>query len=345
MFDRMSKDKVQELHFCQKGPMRAVVALHNLRQGPALGGCRFIHYDSDQDAIDDAIRLAKGMSYKAALAGVPQGGGKSVIMLPDEPFDRKELFSEFGRFVDSLGGRYITAMDSGTSVDDMDAIRTHTQNVASSSNFGDPSPTTAVGVALGLHTAVEHVFSRPIKGLTVAIQGLGHVGMALAQSLYKEGAKLIVCDVNEEKVQWAHKNLGAKVVSIHEIYSQPCDVFSPCGLGASINDNSIKQLQCKVVAGCANNQLANENMGLELHKKGILYAPDYVINSGGLIYASSRFRGLTDAKIEHQVHRLKDTLDKIFILSKQKDLPSHIIADEMAEQVLYGEHEDVREAI
>ncbi|EAT10993.1 amino acid dehydrogenase [Bermanella marisrubri] len=345
MFDLMSQDKVQELHFSSNGPLKAIIALHNLRQGPALGGCRFIRYQNETQAIDDAIRLAKGMSYKAALAGVPQGGGKSVIMMPEGDFDRAELFSLFGKFINSLNGSYITAMDSGTSVSDMDIIRRQTPFVASSSNIGDPSPTTAKGIVLGLAEAVEQAFNQSVQGLTVAIQGLGHVGMVLAESLHQQGAKIIVCDVDEQKVDYAVKHFDAKAVSVNEIYSQQCDVFSPCGLGLSINDNTIKQLKCKVIAGCANNQLAHDGLGQQLHDLGILYTPDYVINSGGLIYASSNFRGLSLDKIDHQVLKLKDTLNKIFILSKQKNIPTQVIADEMAEHVLYGNDTTMQEAI
>jgi len=311
---------------------------------PTIPRRHCVHQNESQ-AIDDAIRLAKGMSYKAALAGVPQGGGKSVIMLPEGDFDRKELFSLFGKFVDSLNGRYITAMDSGTNVSDMDIIRRQTPFVASSSNIGDPSPTTSKGIILGLNEAVEQAFNQSVKGLTVAIQGLGHVGMVLAESLHQQGAKLIVCDVDEQKVDYAVKHFNAKAVSVNEIYSQQCDVFSPCGLGLSINDNTIKQLKCKVIAGCANNQLAHDSLGQQLHDMGILYTPDYVINSGGLIYASSSFRGLSQDKIDHKVSSLKDTLNKIFILSKQKDIPTQIIADEMAEHVLYGNDNNMQEAI
>lgn len=348
MFSRMHTQSVQELHFCQKESLNAVIALHNLRLGPALGGCRFIEYDSEMDAIEDAIRLAKGMSYKAALARVPQGGGKAVIMKPKGEFDRELLFKQFGQFVESLGGRYISAMDSGTQVSDMDVMHTQTMYVGSSSNIGDPSPSTAHGMLLGIETAVRFLMNRSLKNITVAIQGLGHVGFALAAHLHEAGCKLIVCDVDDSKTQLAARAFSATVVNVDDIYLQTCDVFSPCGLGGAINDDTISKLNCKIIAGCANNQLAHDGLALTLHEMGILYAPDYVINSGGLVFASSCYRGMSHQEIEREVHKLKDTLNKIFVLSKKKNAPCNFIANEMAEQILYGEsqHSDwIQEAV
>ncbi len=336
MFSNMHAQSVQELHFCQQGSLNAVVAIHNLRLGPALGGCRFIEYDSDLAAIEDAMRLAKGMSYKAALARVPQGGGKSVIMKPKGQFDREALFKQFGQFIESLGGRYITAMDSGTNVSDMDILRSQTTYVSSSSNIGDPSPTTAHGMFLGIETAVRFLMNQSLKGVIVAIQGLGHVGFALAAQLHEAGCQLIVSDMDRDKTQLAERAFNAKVVPVNEIYQQHCDVFSPCGLGGVLNDQTIHKLNCKIVAGCANNQLSHDGIAQSLHDMGILYAPDYVINSGGLIFASSSYRGLSAKQIEHEVNKLKDTLDKVFVLSKQKNMSTNVIANNMAEHILYG---------
>ncbi len=346
MFTDMRSHDVQELHFFNDGDFHAVIALHNLKLGPALGGCRFIEYDSDADAITDAMRLAKGMSYKAALARVPQGGGKAVIMKPKGVFNRDSIFKKFGQAVQSLDGRYITAMDSGTTVDDMDIIRSQSLYVSSASHIGDPSPTTAKGVALGVVAAVQFKLNKKITGLTVAIQGLGNVGFALAEYLYKAGAKLIVCDVDSEKTKAAEHAFHAKVVPVSDIYDQDCHVFSPCGLGGVINEQTIQRLKCSIIAGCANNQLSEERIGELLHQQNILYAPDYVINSGGLIFASSRFRNLKQAYIDHEVVRLRDTLNQIFILSHQKDKPCNVIANEMAEHILYeGGHSMILEAV
>lgn len=337
MFSSMHAHSVQELHFCQKESLNAVVALHNLRLGPALGGCRFIEYSSEQDALEDAMRLAKGMSYKAALARVPHGGGKAVIMKPHGEFDREHLFKLFGQFVETLGGRYISAMDSGTQVSDMDIMRAQTTFVSSSSNIGDPSPSTAHGMLLGIECAVRFQMNQSLSGVTVAIQGLGHVGFALAAYLHEAGCKLIVCDVDTQKTQLAAQSFNAKVVAVDEIYTQHCDVFSPCGLGGAINDATIKTLNCKIIAGCANNQLAHDGLANTLHQMGILYAPDYVINSGGLVFASSCYRGMNRAQINSEIQKLKDTLNKIFVLSKHKNISCHLIANEMAEQIIYGE--------
>lgn len=346
MFSDMRSHDVQQLHMFNNGDFHAVIALHNLKLGPALGGCRFIEYNNEQDAIIDAMRLAKGMSYKAALARVPQGGGKAVIMKPNKGFDREDIFKQFGQAVQSLEGKYITAMDSGTTVDDMDVIRSQSLFVSSSSQIGDPSPTTAKGVAMGLAAAVQFKFNRKLSGLTVAVQGMGNVGFALAEYLYKAGAKLVVCDVDDNKTKMAAHAFNAKVVSPNEIYDEECDVFSPCGLGGVINEQTLERFKCNIIAGCANNQLSSEKVGVELHKRDILYAPDYVINSGGLIFASSKFRNLKQTYIDHEVMRLRDTLNQIFILSKQKDKPCNEVANEMAEHILFeGGHSMILEAV
>lgn len=337
MFSNMHTHGVQELHVCQQGPLNAVVALQNLRLGPALGGCRFIEYDCELNAIEDAMRLARGMSYKAALARVPHGGGKAVIMRPKGEFDRHELFKLFGQFIQSLGGRYITAMDSGTTVSDMDILASQTAFVSSSSNIGDPSPTTAHGMFLGIQCAVHFLTGQSLQGLTVAIQGLGHVGWRLAQQLHSQGCHLIVCDIDEAKTQKAQQQFSAKVVSINDIYQQSCDVFSPCGLGGVLNKTSVSQLNCKIIAGCANNQLEHDAVAQEIHDKNILYVPDYVINSGGLVFASSSYRGMNGQQIQHEVNKLKDTLEKIFVLAKQKNIATNVIANQMAEKILYGD--------
>ncbi len=346
MFSEMHNHTVHELHLCHNDQLNAVISIHNLRLGPALGGCRFIEYVDENAAIKDAMLLAKGMSYKAALAHVPQGGGKVVVMKPKGEFDRQKLFRQLGQFIHGLSGRFITAMDSGATVQDMDSIRTQTPYVASSANIGDPSPATAQGVVLGIISALHFKNQHSLKGVRVAIQGLGHVGFALAEYLYLAGAKLTVCDIDAKKSKMAERAFNAKVVALEDIYKQECDIFSPCGLGGILNEKNIEALNCSIVAGCANNQLASDDMGQLLHDSNILYAPDYVINSGGLIFASARYNGLKQEHIDHQIFKLKDTLDKIFILSKTKKVACHAIANEMAEHILYGpEHDSMMEAI
>lgn len=337
MFAQMKAAALSELHFCEHGDLHAVIAIHNTRLGPALGGCRILPYQSEAAAIADAIKLAKGMSYKAALAGVPQGGGKAVIMEPEGDYDRETLFREFGRFVNSLGGRYITAMDSGTEVEDMDAIRLTSPYVSSSSNIGDPSPSTAMGVALGISIAAQFQLHKSLDQLSVAIQGLGHVGMDLAKRLHLAGARLVVSDIDSDKTDFARQYFNACVVDVDDIFHADVDVLAPCGLGGVLNQHSIPRLQCAIVAGCANNQLMNEAAGDALADEGILYAPDYVINSGGLIYCSTRYHGGNQAQVDSNIQRLGQTLLHIFSEARQHKVASHRVANNLAERILYGE--------
>ncbi len=333
MFEMMKEASLQELHFRCNDNLQAIIAIHSTALGPALGGCRFVEYDNTESAVRDAVRLATGMSYKAAMAGVPHGGGKSVIMKP-KSFDRKRLFEIFGDFVNELGGRYITAMDSGTEVADMDIIKSVTPYVASSSNIGDPSPYTAQGVVQGIKAAVEVKLKSEIKGLTIAIQGLGHVGYAMAEMLHSLGAKLIVADVDPNKVKKAVDELGAKETSVGEILFQKCDVLAPCGLGGVINADTVNKLHCQIIAGCANNQLDTKDLGDHLYKKGILYSPDYVINSGGLIFASCRYHEHSDEEALTKIDHLYETLKELFERSAADQIAPHLLADHMAEEKL-----------
>lgn len=316
--------------------LRAIIAIHNTNLGPALGGCRFIEYPNIDIAIYDAMRLARGMSYKAALVGLPLGGGKSVILKPKQPFDRRAYFHGFGKFVNELNGRYITALDSGTELADMDIIHQHTPHVASLSKYnGDPSPSTAQGVLMGIQAAV--CFKRQndhLRGLKIAIQGLGHVGMHLAQLLHQHGAQLIVADVNPANVDKATKEFGARPVSTDEILRVECDVFSPCALGGVLNDRSIPELQTSMIAGAANNQLAHSYHGQMLHDKGILFAVDYVINAGGLIYAASKYLTHDDAQVKEKIIGIKTVMLDIFSRSKLEDKPTNIIADLQAQEII-----------
>ena len=316
--------------------MKAIVAIHNTKLGPALGGCRFIHYPSTTNAILDAMRLARGMSYKAALVNLPLGGGKSVIIEPQQPYDRTAYMHSFGKFVNDLGGRYITALDSGTQLSDMDIIAEHTPYVASlSSHNGDPSPSTAKGIICGIQAAVAFKLGRQdLSGLHIAIQGLGHVGFLIARHLHELGAKLTVADIAPSQVARAVKELGATAVSTDDIHKIPCDVFSPCALGAIINDVSIHELQTTIVSGAANNQLAHSYHGQQLHDKGILYSPDYVINAGGLIFAASKYLHTPEARVNEQINGIGTTLQQIFIRSASENRPVSDIADTMAKEKL-----------
>lgn len=327
-----------DLHFKvdKETGMKAIIAIHSTKLGPALGGCRFIEYDNSVSAINDAMRLARGMSYKAASVNLPLGGGKAVIIKPSVPYDREGYMRSFGRFVNDLNGRYITALDSGTQLSDMDIIVQQTPYVASlSSHNGDPSPSTALGVVRGIQAAVEFKFGKDsLQGLHVAIQGLGHVGYLLASHLHELGANLTVTDIDPAAVERAVKEFGAKAVSTEDIHKVSCDVFSPCALGAIINDISIKQLQTSIIAGAANNQLAHTYHGQMLHEKGILYAADYVINAGGLIFAASKYLHTPEHLVAHQIDGIRTSLLEIFTRSQQKNLPTSEIADILAQEKL-----------
>ncbi|HET8705577.1 MAG TPA: Glu/Leu/Phe/Val dehydrogenase dimerization domain-containing protein, partial [Pseudomonadales bacterium] len=274
MFETLDHARVAEIH-CKSDPhthLHAIIAIHNTRLGAALGGCRFIPYRNDEAALQDAVRLARGMSYKAALAGVPQGGGKAVIMRPPGNFDRALLFKTFGEFVEDLGGRYITAIDSGTTLADMDCVASKTHHVTGSLRDGlDPSPMTALGVFEGIKAAVKFRLGQlHLRGIVVAIQGLGNVGWALAELLHEAGAKLILSDIDESKLLSAKDRFKAKIVAHDQIIAERCDIFAPCALGSVINDKSILQLKCQIIAGSANNQLDRPEHGDELHRMSIL---------------------------------------------------------------------------
>ena len=311
--------------------MRAIVAIHNTKLGPALGGCRFVTYANNYQAILDAMRLARGMSYKSALAGLPLGGGKSVILKPNISYDRSAYFHRFGEFVQSLNGQYITAMDSGTELKDMDIISQHTSYVASTSNYGDPSPYTVHGVLLGIQAAVLFKLDKDrLDGLHVAIQGLGHVGYELAGLLHQQGVRLSVADTNPSIVARAVSAFGATAVSVELIHSVPCDVYAPCALGAIINDVSINDLQTTIIAGAANNQLAHTRHAAILQQKGILYAPDYVINAGGVIYAASQYLQTSNFEMQEKIDNIYQTLITIFKRSSEEKQTTSAIADQIA---------------
>lgn len=327
-----------ELHFKvdPETGMKAIIAIHNTKLGPALGGCRFIEYPSTHMAIYDAMRLARGMSYKSAIANLPLGGGKSVIIKPHQTFNRDAYFHRFGKFVQELNGRYITALDSGTELSDMDIIVQHTPYVASlSQDHGDPSFSTARGVLRGIEAAVLYKLNKNnLNGLHIAIQGLGHVGHHLAKNLHQLGAQLSVADINPLRTEFAAKEYGAKIVSIADIHKIPCDVYVPCALGAIINDKSINEFQTPVIAGAANNQLAHTYHGQLLHDKGILYAPDYVINAGGVIFAAGKYFKHEDHVVTENIDRIGNSLLRIFERSTQANKPTSQIADLIAAEIL-----------
>lgn len=331
--------------------LKAIIAIHSTALGPALGGCRFIEYNTIEDAITDAIRLARGMSYKAAITGVPTGGGKAVIIKPSSIKDKEAFFAQFGQFVEQLGGKYITAMDSGTSLAEMDIIAKHTKHVASLTaentlSHGDPSPYTAYGVLRGIQAAVEYKLNKnSLQDIRVAIQGVGNVGIDLAARLHKHGAKLIVADVNEQALKHCAQEFNAQVVSTNEIHSVDCEVFAPCALGASINDNTIDQIKAPVIAGSANNQLAMKEHGSRLHNKGILYAPDYVINAGGLVFAHALYANLGEHQALDQIENIYHSLLDIFEQSVQNNIPTSEISDQIARKKIREAQNKVNQGV
>jgi leucine dehydrogenase len=313
---------------------RGLIAVHNTTLGPALGGTRYWKYASEEEAVIDALRLAKGMTYKAAVAGLSLGGGKSVVMVPDGPVDREAIFRAHGRMVESLKGRYITAEDVGTSPVDMDYIHLETTHVVGlQGRSGDPSPVTAHGVYMGMKASAKwKLGSDDLAGRTVAVQGCGHVGYYLCQYLAGEGAKLVVTDIAREKVDRIVAEFGARAVKPDEIYSVDADIFAPCALGAVVNDKTLPQFKVQIIAGGANNVLAEPKHGDALEKQGILYAPDYVINAGGLINVNSELMSWSAERAHRKAGEIYDTMLRVFTLARDEGLPTYQAADRLAEK-------------
>lgn len=319
--------------------LKAIVAVHDSRLGPALGGCRFLPYDDDELAVVDVLRLARGMTYKAALAGLAHGGGKGVIIRPKEHFDRVALFRAFGEFVEELGGHYITAEDSGTGLEDMEVVRTVTKHVTgvdvSHGGSGDPSPFTALGVRRGIEACVKHRLGRDtLDGVHVAVQGVGHVGYNLCKELAAAGAKLSVADVDPLKAERAQREFGATIVSLQEIFEVECDVLAPCALGSALNDETIPRIRARIVAGAANNQLAEPRHGDDIHARGILYAPDYAINAGGLCNVAQEVLGYDPDKARAKTMEIFDTIYEIADRSSKSGTPTYRVADMLVEEKL-----------
>ncbi len=343
-FDSTAFDTHEGVHFFNDPAtgLRAIVAIHSTALGPAAGGCRMWSYASDEDALTDALRLSRGMSYKNAVAGLPLGGGKAVILRDPRHPPTPALFEAFGRAVEQLGGRYITAEDVGVSVGDMEAVARSTRYVCGLSQRndgsagGDPSPRTARGVFVGLRAAVRTRLGREdLDGLRVAVQGLGHVGMRLCGELHAAGARLVVADLDPEAVAQAGARFGARAVPTERILFEDVDVIAPCALGAVLSQQTIPHLHARIVAGAANNQLATEADGERLLERGILYAPDYVINAGGIINAAAEYLHSMDAaQVDRKVEAIADTLADIFERSRATGMPTHRVADAMARQRL-----------
>ncbi len=338
VFQQTANLPFADLHFCHNpaSQLQAIIAIHSTEPGPALGGTRFIPYPDTDRAVNDALRLAKGMTYKAAINHLCFGGGKAVILYPAQLKNRRALFSAYGDFVESLGGRYITAVDSGTSPRDMDIIATRTAHVVCTTQqmagTGDPSPYTARGVLYGIQAALKIKYgSEQISGKHIAVQGAGHVGYALIKMLHEQGAVISVCDTSSEALKSCVDEFGCTVVAVNDIYDIECDVFSPCALGQSITEETLARLKAPIIAGSSNNQLLNENLSEQISRAGILYAPDYVINSGGLLQIA--YINQVEM-INEKIEQIYNTLLTIFEQAAQQKKPTDYIADRQAEAVI-----------
>jgi len=319
--------------------LKAIIGIHSTVLGPALGGCRMWNYADEAAALRDVLRLSRGMTYKAAVAGLNLGGGKAVIIGDARTQKTDEMMAAFGRAVESVGGRYITAEDVGMSVKDIDLIRNFTKHAVGGSNeggSGDPSVMTAFGVFQGMKAALKHVGlgGGSLEGLKVAVQGVGNVGYHLCSYLSAAGAKLIITDIYPKSVERIVQEFGAEVVSPDEIYSVECDVFAPCALGAILNNRTIPQLKCKIVAGSANNQLETDSDGAALQAKGIVYAPDYAINAGGLINVAAELDGYNPELVNQKVSKIYQTIEDILNRASSEGILPHQAADKLAEQRL-----------
>jgi leucine dehydrogenase len=339
LFETIAKTGHEEVVFCHNkdAGLRAIIAIHNTVLGPALGGTRMWPYATEQDAINDVLRLSRGMTYKAAVSGLNLGGGKAVI-IGDPGKDKSEaLFRAFGRFVNSLGGRYITAEDVGIDVNDMEHVFRETEFVTGvhqvHGGSGDPSPFTAYGTLQGLMAAlqVKHG-NEDVGNYSYAVQGVGHVGMEFVKLLRERGAKVWVTDMNQDAVRRAVDEFGCEAVGMDEIYDVPADVYSPTALGGTINENTIDRIKAKIICGAANNQLATDAIGDELQKRGVLYAPDYAVNAGGLMNVSLEIDGYNRERAMRMMRTIYYNLGRIFEISARDNIPTYKAADRMAEE-------------
>lgn len=327
----------------KKSGLHCFIALHSTLLGPALGGARIYPYKNREEALEDVLRLSEAMTYKSAIAKVGLGGGKSVIIADPHKDKSPELFSAFAEVINYLEGQYIVAEDVGSTPHDMTRIQKKSPYVSciiSDKSSGDPSHFTAWGAFKGIEATLLHMYgSSSLSGKTVALQGLGHVGSKLVKHLFWHGAKVLVSDVDEEKLEYFHHTFGAEVVFPSEIYRVPCDIFSPCAMGGVINQETIPLLKCRAVAGCANNQLQTVEDGIKLKEKGILYAPDFIINSGGLINAVAEFEpgGYNALSARDKTIHIKDVLLDVFQIAEKEDKSTGQVAEELAKHYLKHE--------
>jgi leucine dehydrogenase len=339
IFEHIENHGHEQVVFCHNkdAGLKAIVAIHNTVLGPALGGLRMWPYKTEQDALNDVLRLSRGMTYKNAVAGLNIGGGKAVI-IGDPSKDKSEaLFRAFGKFVDTLGGRYITAEDVGIDVNDMEYVYRETEYVTGvhqvHGGSGDPSPFTAYGTLQGLMATLNKKYGDEEVGRhSYAVQGLGHVGMEFVKLLKERGAKIFVTDINKELIERAVEEYGAEAVAPDEIYDVPADVYSPCALGGTVNEHTLPRLKAKIICGAANNQLANNAVGDEVMKRGIVYAPDYAVNAGGVMNVSLEIDGYNRERAMRMMRTIYHNLARIYEISDRDGIPTYLAADRLAEE-------------
>lgn len=339
IFETLDTSGHEQVVFCHNkdAGLKAIIAIHNTTLGPALGGTRMWPYKSEAEALNDVLRLSRGMTYKNAVAGLNLGGGKAVI-IGNPATDKSEmLFRAFGQFVESLGGRYITAEDVGIDVNDMEFVFRETEYVTGvhqvHGGSGDPSPFTAYGTLQGLMASLNKRFGDEEVGkYSYAVQGLGHVGMEFVKLLKERGAKIYVTDINQGLIDKAVNEYGAEAVGLDEIYDVPADVYSPCALGGTINEETLQRLKAKVICGSANNQLASDAMGEEVQKRGILYAPDYAVNAGGVMNVSLEIDGYNRERAMRMMRTIYHNLTRIFEIADRDGIPTYKAADRLGEE-------------
>ncbi len=330
----------EQVVFCQDNAtgLKAIIAIHNTTLGPALGGTRMWNYNNEVEALNDVLRLSRGMTYKAAITGLNLGGGKAVIIGDSYTQKSEALFRRFGKFVNSLAGKYITAEDVGISPHDMEWVKMETDHVAgvpvSLGGSGDPSPVTAYGVYMGMKAGAKEMFGKDsLTNKKILVQGIGHVGEVLVKYLTEENAKVYISDINDSRLAAVSQKYGAEVVKGDAIYDLDLDIYSPCALGATVNSNTIPRLKCSVIAGAANNQLENEiTHGAELIKKGILYAPDFLINAGGLINVNREVANYGEDRAMELTQNIYNTTLDIFKRAKAENIPTYAAANKLAEE-------------
>lgn len=337
VISQMSMYNHEQLLFCNdtETGLKAIIAVHNTVLGPALGGTRMWMYNNEMEALNDVLRLSRGMTYKNSISGLNLGGGKAVIIGDSRTMKSEAMFRRFGKFVNSLAGKYITAEDVGISTSDISYVAMETKHaVGLPGKSGDPSPVTAYGVYMGMKACAKEQFGTDsLSGKKIAVQGVGHVGGYLVKHLVAEGADVTVTDIHEETLKRVQKEHGVKVVGLDEIYDVPMDIYAPCALGATVNDETLKRLKCSIISGAANNQLANESIhGKLVMEKGIIYAPDFALNAGGVINCYSEVADLSSEWAMQKAGDIYQTIGNIVSRSKSENIPTYQIANRMAEE-------------